>query len=95
MENTLIYKGKELKWNYNICPCLECPLYPDITKWKDDPDKRNDKCYTSHCSYDKQQAKDVAAFVYDAMHNYHCPDCGEYWSKDEIHNHACPNYTIN
>jgi len=68
MENRLTYKGKELKWEYQICPCLECPIYPLRHEWEDDPDIRKDKCHTSRCIYNKANAKMVAEGVYAMMH---------------------------
>lgn len=68
MENTLTYKGKELKWEYKTVPCLECPIYPLRDQWKDDPDIRKDKCYTSHCTYHRTVGKMVAEGVYAMMH---------------------------
>ena len=59
MENTLTYKGKELKWEYEIVPCLECPIYPLQKEWENDPDIRNDKCYMSRCTYNRAVAKMV------------------------------------
>ena len=63
MENTLTFEGKELKWDYKIVPCLECPIYPLRKDWEDDPDIRHDKCYTSHCSYDRKQSRAMAESI--------------------------------
>ncbi len=69
MENTLIYKGKELKWDYKIVPCLECPIYPLRHEWENEPDIRKDKCYTSHCTYHRAVGKMVAEGVYVMQHS--------------------------
>lgn len=69
MENTITYEGKELKWEYKICPCLNCPLYPRKSEWEDEPDIRKDKCYTSRCTYNKAIGKMVAEGVYAMMHS--------------------------
>jgi len=67
MENTINFEGKELKWEYKICPCLECPIYPLQKQWENDPDIRHDKCYTSRCTYNKQNAASIAWGVYNMM----------------------------
>lgn len=69
MENTITYKGEELKWDYKICPCLECPIYPLRKEWENEPDIRKDKCYTSHCTYYRQKSKEMANFVFNARFN--------------------------
>lgn len=69
MENTLTYNGEELKWEYKIVPCLECPIYPLRDEWKDDPDIRKDKCYTSRCTYSRALAKAVAEEFYSMLHS--------------------------
>lgn len=68
MENTINFKGKELKWDYEICACLNCPIYPTIKEWEKEAEKdvRKDKCYTSRCTYNKENARQVAEWVYDA-----------------------------
>ena len=68
MENKIIYKGEELKWDYDIVPCLNCPIYPLRKEWEADPDIRKDKCYTSGCTYNKANAKMVAEGVYAMQH---------------------------
>ena len=68
MENILTYKGKELKWEYKIVPCLDCPIYPLRHEWEDNPDIRKDKCYTSRCSYHKENSRMVAEGVYAMIH---------------------------
>ena len=68
MENTLTYKEKELKWEYKILPCLDCPIFPLRKEWENDPDIRHDKCYTSRCTYSKADAKMVAEAVYAMQH---------------------------
>jgi len=68
MENTLTYKGEELKWDYKIIPCLECPIYPLRKDWENESDIRKDKCYTNHCTYNKANGKMVAEGVYAMMH---------------------------
>jgi len=70
MENIIEYNGKELKWNYDICPCLICPLYEASKQFHaaNDPDARHDKCYTSRCTYNAKNASDIAWGIYYIMH---------------------------
>lgn len=93
MENTIIFEGKELKWKYNICPCLECPIYPTRNEWEEEArkDVRLDKCWTSRCAYDKKKAEEMANSIFFLMNNYHCYECDEWFSKDEIDERVCPN----
>ena len=60
MINTITYKGENLTWDYKIAACLDCPLYPHIKEWEDDPDIRKDKCYTSGCTYNKNNARAIS-----------------------------------
>lgn len=64
MENTIVYKGKKLKWEYKICACLDCPLYLQRKEWEDEPDIRKDRCYTSRCTYNKANGKMVAEEIF-------------------------------
>jgi hypothetical protein len=68
MENTIIYEGKELKWEYKICACLDCPLYPRRKEWENEPDIRKNKCYTSRCTYDRTNGKIIAEGIYAIIH---------------------------
>lgn len=90
-QNKISFKGKEITWDYEICPCSTCPIYPLKKEFEDDPDKRNDKCWTSHCLYDKENSRMVANAVYVWMHYYHCDECDEYFDKDELIDKTCPN----
>ena len=87
MENIITFNGKEKKWNYKIAPCLECPIYPMRKEWEDDPDVRNDKCYTSRCTYNRKLSKDIAAELYFMRNNYYCEECNEWVPKE---NRYCP-----
>lgn len=62
MENTIDYNGKILKWEYKICPCLDCPIYPTKKDWEEEAEKdvRKDRCYTSICTYNKELAASIA-----------------------------------
>jgi len=63
--NTIEYKGKELKWEYDICPCLECPIYPHRSEWEDEKDIRKNKCYDSRCTYHKELSASMAWGLYE------------------------------
>lgn len=67
MENTIEYNGKILKWDYNICPCLDCPIYPTKKEWEEEAykDVRKDKCYASRCTYNKELASSIAWGIHD------------------------------
>jgi len=67
MENTINFERKELKWEYTICPCLQCPIYPTKKKWEEEAEKdvRKDKCYTSGCTYSKNLAASIAWEIHD------------------------------
>jgi len=60
MENTIEHNGKTLNWDYDICPCRQCPIYPTKNEWEYEKDIRKDKCYTSRCTYQKELATNIA-----------------------------------
>ena len=67
MENTINFEGKDIKWEYTICPCLQCPIYPTKKEWEEEAEKdvRKDKCYTSRCIYSKKLAASIAWEIHD------------------------------
>jgi hypothetical protein len=67
MGNTINFEGKELKWEYTICPCLQCPIYPTKKDWEEEAEKdvRKDKCYTSRCTYSKNLSALIAWGIHD------------------------------
>ena len=91
MENTIKFEGNEKKWNYTICPCLECPIYPHIKEWENDPDIRNNKCWSSRCTYDKMKAKEMSDWIYFIKNYYYCENCDKSFSKNEIDEDFCPD----
>jgi translation initiation factor 2 beta subunit (eIF-2beta)/eIF-5 len=90
MENTINFEGKELKWEYTICPCLECPIYPLQKEWENETDIRKNKCWTSRCLYDKMKAKEMADYIQLLRNNYHCKECDKWIPKDELDEKYCP-----
>ena len=89
MENKIEYNGKTLKWEYDICACLSCPLFPMIKEWENEKDKRKDKCYTSRCTYNSENARQIANEIAFLRDNHYCDECDEYFDKDELFQH-CP-----
>jgi len=89
MENIVNFKGKEIKWDYKICPCLECPIYPLRKEWEDEPDIRKDKCYTSRCTYSRLKGKEVAEYVSFILSNKKCDGCEGWLDKNEIQCYHC------
>ena len=91
-QNKITFEGKEIIWDYDIAPCLKCPIYPLKKEFEDDPDIRKNKCWTSGCLYDKENARMVANGIYVMMHYHYCDECDEYFSKEEIVEYkTCPN----
>lgn len=97
MENSIIYDGKELKWEYKTCPCLECPIYPTRKEWEEEAkhDARKDKCYYAHCTYGRKLSHDIAQGLYVMMNCYHCDDC-DIWTPKENEGYCseCGSYLI-
>ncbi|MCK9273278.1 hypothetical protein M0P65_07100 [Candidatus Gracilibacteria bacterium] len=94
MENIITFEGHKRKWEYSICPCLDCPIYPLRKEWEDSDDVRENKCYTSRCSYDREKAREIANEIYFIMHNYHCEECNKWFSKDDFFEKYCPECGI-
>ena len=90
-QNKISFNDKEIIWDYKIVPCFECPIYPLKKEFEDDPDKRNDKCWTSGCLYDREVSRMVANGIYVMMHSIYCDECDEYIDKEEIFEGKCPN----
>ena len=62
--NTIIIEGKEISWDYQICPCLECELY-----LKNNKSPEYDVCRSVRCIYNSQLAKDIAYDIFNIMNN--------------------------
>ena len=88
MENKIRFNNEEIKWNYRIVPCLECPIYPLKYQWKNDVDIRNDMCYTSGCTWYKLKSKEMSDALFFMKEHWYCDDCDTYFSKDL--NSECP-----
>ena len=89
-QNKIIFNGEEKTWNYKICPCLECPIYPNRKDWEDEKDIRKNKCWSSRCTYDKIKAKEVTDFIYYCQNYYHCIDCDKWFPKHDFFEPICP-----
>lgn len=76
MENTINYNEKEIKWEYTICPCLQCPIYPTKREWEEEAERdvRKDRCYSSRCSYNKKLAASIAQGIYELRFNKDCDE---------------------
>lgn len=92
--NTIILNGKEISWNYTICPCLECEIYLNKQKSNDSIkyDGEDKACRTARCTYNHQLAKDIANDVFFMMNNRHCKNCDTWTPKEDLkYSHICPN----
>jgi hypothetical protein len=86
-KNTIILNGKEISWDYTVCPCLTCEHYLKENK---SPDIKI--CESSRCTYNKQLARDIANDVFFMMHNWHCDGCDLWFNKEDYRdNPCCPN----
>jgi len=67
MENTIEHNSKILKWDYDICPCLDCPIYHTKNEWEEEAEKdvRKDKCFSSMCTYYRQRSATLAWGIYE------------------------------
>ena len=83
--NTILIEGKELSWNYTICPCLTCQLYLEKIDTVSN-------CMSHRCTYNKQLAKNIANDVFFIMNNRHCENCDTWCLKEDLkYSHTCPN----
>ena len=83
-KNTIIINGKELSWDYSICPCLTCEVYLKKTD-------THENCYNHRCTYYKQKAKEIAQDVFFMMNNFHCDNCDLWFPKEDYrYNPFCP-----
>jgi hypothetical protein len=92
-KNIIIINGKEISWDYTICPCLACQLY-----LKDNKSPENKICESSHCTYNRQLAKNIANDIFFIMNNKHCGNCDTWHPKEDLrHSNICPNcgYDLN
>jgi hypothetical protein len=85
IKNTITVNGREISWDYGVCPCLTCELYL----------KKSDtieNCEKYRCTYQRQKAKDIAQDIFFMMHNFHCSTCDVWFPKEDYRNHPyCPN----
>jgi predicted Zn-ribbon and HTH transcriptional regulator len=91
--NTIIINGKEVSWQYAICPCVECQLYLKENKSPEDK-----ICKSARCTYDKQVARNIANDVFLMMNNIHCENCDTWHSREDVkYSRTCPNcgYDLN
>ena len=96
-KNTIIVEGKEISWDYQICPCLECELYLKNNKSKEfininHKHPEDNICRSVRCTYNSQLARDIANDIFFMMHNWYCNECDLWFNKEDYRdNPCCPN----
>ena len=86
MENQIEYNKQNLKWEYEICPCENCPIY---MKNKSCELK---ECETVRCKYNKQLARNIANDIFFMMHMHYCNECKLWFDKEDyIDRPFCPS----
>jgi hypothetical protein len=84
IKNTITINGKELSWDYSICPCLTCELYLNKID-------TSENCYNHRCTYHRQRAKDIANEIFFIMHNFYCDNCDLHFDKEDYRDQPyCP-----
>ena len=63
-KNIITIDGKEISWDYQICPCLECELYLKNNKSPED-----NVCRSVRCTYNSQLARAIAYDIFNIMNN--------------------------